>query len=90
MPATENVANDEIVPGKGLISIMHAEHGDLKVMWDPRNEVETAAAKKQFDEMRDKGYKAFRVAAKGEPGEKIGEFDPREGAIIMMKQFVGG
>lgn len=64
--------------------------GDLKVMWDPKNEDETEAAEAQFDSLVDKGYKAFSVKKDGEKGKQISKFDSDAGKIIMVPALVGG
>jgi len=65
--------------------------GDTKVIWDPNNADEVAAAKAQFDSLRGKGFSAFLVTgAKGEQGEQIREFDPKAGRIILIPALQGG
>jgi hypothetical protein len=76
-------------PKLGELAIMN-HTGDLKVMWDPDSKDETKAAKKQFEEMREKGYQAFAVDRKGEKTEVISKFDPDAGRIIMAPPLAGG
>ena len=64
--------------------------GDTRVMWDPYRKDEVDAARKQFDELKKKGYLAYSVKKKGEPGEQIREFDPQAGKIIMAPPMQGG
>lgn len=67
--------------------------GDLRIMWDSRNDDEVAAARKQFDELMGKGYAAFRAEGKdGHRGKQIkaGEFDPKHERIILIRQLQGG
>lgn len=64
--------------------------GDMKVMWDPKNDDETDAAESQFDSLIEKGYKAFSVKKDGEKGKQISKFDPDAGKIIMVPALVGG
>ena len=65
--------------------------GDLKVIWDRSKQEEVQAARKQFDEMRKKGYLAFSVTGKnGEKGGQITEFDPDAERIILAPPMRGG
>lgn len=65
--------------------------GHTKTTWDPDVPAEVEAARKQFDELRKKGHKAFRVKRSGEPGEPMATFDSGEGAMILMiPPIVGG
>ena len=67
-----------------------AAEGDLKVMWDPKNEDEVEAANEQFDALIDKGYAAYSVKKDGEQGKKITKFSPSAGKIIMVPPIGGG
>lgn len=65
--------------------------GDLKIIWDPDKQEEVDAAKKQFEDMKKKGYVAFSVVgAKGEKGEVVRTFDPKAERIILAPPMVGG
>ena len=65
--------------------------GDLKVIWDPDKEDEVEAARKQFNDLRKKGYAAYKVEGKkGDKGEVIREFDPDAGRIILAPAMQGG
>jgi hypothetical protein len=64
--------------------------GDTKVIWDPHNPDEVAAAKAQFDTLRKKGFIAYTVNKKGDKGEVIREFDPDAEKIILSPPLVGG
>jgi hypothetical protein len=75
----------------------HALHitdttGDTKVMWDPGNADEVAAAKAAFDAAKKKKMLAYAVDPDtgGQTGEVIREFDPARGKIIMVRQTAGG
>ena len=76
--------------GKCELAIMDPT-GDTKVIWDPNNADEVAAAKAQFDTLKGKGFAAFRVeGAKGDKGEILREFDPKAGRIILIPALQGG
>lgn len=64
--------------------------GDTKVIWDPHNPDEVAAAKAQFDTLKKKGFIAYTVNKKGDKGEVIREFDPNAEKIILSPPLAGG
>lgn len=65
--------------------------GDTRVMWDKDNADEVAAAKKTFDDLKKKGYMAYKAEGKdGRKGEQIREFDKDAERIILVRQLVGG
>jgi len=64
--------------------------GHLTVTWNVDNEDEVEHARATFDEMRAKGYYAFRVRKGGERGERIQSFDPDAEQMILMPQLRGG
>ena len=66
--------------------------GDTKSIWNPDVQVEVDAAKKQFDFLvKEKKYSAFRVDKDGkQTGQRMTDFDPKAGSIILVPQFAGG
>lgn len=74
---------------KMVMSILDAS-GDTKVMWNPRDEDEVAAAREAFNKLVAKGFRAFRVGAKGEAGERITQFDKDAEKLILIPQMAGG
>ncbi len=64
--------------------------GDVRVMWNPDNAAEVAAAKKTFDEMTKKGHLAFAVKKTGDKGVQVREFDPEAEKIILAPPMRGG
>ena len=66
------------------------EKGDQKMIWDPKNKDEVEVNKTLFQTLKDKGYKAFKVDKKGDPGKEIKAFDAKAGKIIMVPALVGG
>lgn len=74
----------------GEMAVMDRNAGDLKVIWDPDNEDEVAAARAQFDALTGKGYAAFRVGDRGRKGEQIRTFDPDAEKVILAPQLRGG
>lgn len=73
----------------GELRVMQ-QKGDIKTIWDPENQDEVATAEKQFNDLIDKKFLAFNVKKTGKKGEKITEFDPDAGKIIMTPPIVGG
>lgn len=74
----------------GQFRIMDKDAGDLKVIWDKDNADEVEAAEEQFDSLVKKGFTAFSVDKKGEPGIKVTKFNPAAEKIIMVPKIVGG
>jgi len=66
--------------------------GHTKVLWDASNADETAAARRTFDDLRKKGFAAFKVKTdgSGEKGDMITAFDEKLGGIILTPQMRGG
>ena len=74
----------------GEFRIMDKDAGDLKVIWDKNNTDEVEAAEEQFDSLIKKGFTAYSVDKKGEPGTKITKFNPTSEKIIMVPRITGG
>lgn len=64
--------------------------GDNKQIWDPDNEAETEAARAVFNSLTAKKYIAFHVKDDGKKAERMPEFDPDAGKMIMVPKPVGG
>lgn len=73
-----------------VMAVMDPKAGDLKVIWDPNNEDEVAAAADQFTTLRKKGYLAYTVDSRGKKGTQITEFDPTAEKIILAPALRGG
>jgi hypothetical protein len=73
----------------GALAVM-GRAGDTKVIWDASNPDEVAAAKKTFDDLRAKGFLAYRVKAMGAKGDQIFTFDPEAEKIILAPPLRGG
>jgi hypothetical protein len=90
--ALTNLAENEPVP-EGYHAIFSMDStGDSRIIWDPSNPDEVAAARKHYDDLIAKGYQAFSVrpGGKGEKGEKVMRFDPTLEKMIMQPAMVGG
>lgn len=64
--------------------------GDSRIQWDRRNSDEIAVARSRFNELRAKGYLAYRVNRSGNQGEVLDTFDPTAERIILHAPMVGG
>ena len=72
------------------LRIMDKDAGDLKVIWNKDNVDEVEAAESQFDSLITKGFSAYKVDKKGEPGKMVTKFDPDAEKIIMVPKIMGG
>ena len=74
----------------GELAVM-GQRGDTKVMWNPRDEDETKAAKKTWDDLvGKKRFLGFRVKRDGKQGEQVTEFDPNAAKLIIVPPMAGG
>jgi hypothetical protein len=78
----------------GAISMLN-EKGDVRVMWDTRDEVSVAEARRVFAEMVAAGTMgrprlAVKTTASGRADEQITEFDPQAERIVVMNPIAGG
>ena len=82
---------ETITAQKNEMSIM-GRTGDTKFLWDPRNIVEVENARRTFNDLRAKGFLAFRVNSTtgNKEGEQISEFNPEAAALIMVPALQGG
>ena len=64
--------------------------GDTKLMWDADEEAEVKSAKHTFDDLKKKGYFAYKVKKSGKQGKVITEFDPDAEKIILALPMQGG
>lgn len=76
--------------GFGLIEQM-GKNGDTKTIWDRNNADEVAAARTAYDDLTEKGYKAYHVTGEdGEQGDPMGSFDPNCERMILVPPMKGG
>jgi hypothetical protein len=64
--------------------------GDTRIQWRSGNHDEVEAARSRFNDLKSKGYAAFRVNRAGNQGEQIDAFDATAERLILVPQFVGG
>lgn len=86
---TEEGLRDAVRNGGLLFEVMGRE-GDVKKIWDPSKQVEVDDAKRSFDDLKAKGYRAYRCNDKGDQGEPMNEFDPKAGRVVLVPPMVGG
>lgn len=75
--------------GDVKIEIM-ASVGDFKLVFDKHNPDEVEQAKKTFNDLRAKGYLAFKAKKDGSAGEQLTAFDPKVERMILQPQMAGG
>lgn len=74
----------------GEMAVM-GRKGDTRVIWNPRDPDEVAAARAQFDTLvKEKRFLAFRVNTTGGKGEQITEFDAEAEKLIIAPPMAGG
>jgi len=87
---TEADLRTQVRGGKLLFEIMDRS-GDVKKIWDPAKAVEVDDARRSFEDLTKKGYKAFHCSnEKGDQGDQMKEFDPKAGRVIFISPMVGG
>lgn len=65
-------------------------NGHTSIKWNSNNDDEIATARAAFEALRGKGYRAFLVGRLGRQGERLDDFDPEAGEIMMVPQLRGG
>jgi len=74
---------------RNVIKIL-TEKGDDRIVWDKENGPEAKQAKNKFNELIDKGYKAYSVNKNSKKNRKISEFDIDAEEILMIPETVRG
>ena len=64
--------------------------GDTKLIWAADNADEVENARRTFDDLRKKGFAAFRVNKLGNKGEQMTEFDPAAESVLFIPMMQGG
>ena len=73
----------------GMLCVMDVS-GDSKTIWDPDNSDEVTNAQRTFNDLKHKGYTAYRVREDGKKAEIMREFDPAAGKVILSPAMAGG
>lgn len=79
----------ELSEGAHVLQYM-SDEGDSRIIWDPANEDEVAAARDTFDKLTKKGYQAYEVRRGGGQGHRVREFDASLERLILAPATVGG
>lgn len=64
--------------------------GHTRITWDSDKRDEIENARRTFDELTKKGYKAFRVKKDGGEGEAMKAFDADAEKMILVPPIAGG
>lgn len=67
-----------------------SDKGDERIVWDKEDGYKGMAAKKKFEELLGKGYKAYSVDANGKKNRRIKEFDVDAEEILLVPKTVKG
>lgn len=73
----------------GVLKVFGAK-GDDRLLWDADDPIQVQRARTRFGELLRSGANAFRMDATGKKGERIMDFDPAAGAILVVPPLVGG
>jgi hypothetical protein len=84
----------EVIPGRGVLSYLDPNAGDVRLTWEPGNTEDIATARQAFNDLRGKGYLAYKVTP-GRRGqepqrEQIRRFDPEAEQIVLTPPLRGG
>ena len=86
----------DVPPGHGVISKLTPEDGDFPITWDPADPEDVANARAAFDDLRQHGYRVYRIEDRGKGKDKdrtlITAFDPALGAmqLVAFRRNAGG
>jgi hypothetical protein len=64
--------------------------GHTRTTWDADKPDEVATARRTFEELTGKRYRAFRVNKDGTEGSAMTTFDPHAEKMILTPPLVGG
>jgi hypothetical protein len=74
----------------GHVMKILSEKGDERIVWDKEDGYQAKGAKKKFEELVNKGYKAYSVDTNGKKNRRINEFDIDAEEILMVPKTVKG
>lgn len=87
--AEANKLDEDVENGRHVLCVLD-KTGDTRIIWDTENTDEVASAKRTFDDLIKKGFRAFSVNRKGDKDTQIREFDPAAEKLILTPALVGG
>ncbi len=73
-----------------VMEVMDPKAGDTKIIWDPANTDEVESARRSFEELRGKGFTAYRVTEDGKTDAVIRTFEPDAARVILKPAYAGG
>lgn len=84
----------EVIPGRGILSYLTPDDGDVRLTWEHGNASDIATARQAFNDLRGKGYFAYKLT-QGRRGqepsrEQIRRFDPDAEQIILTPPLRAG
>lgn len=86
LPTTELTITEEPIEDiplhLGVISTMCTE-GDIKYTWDPNNPIEVAAARTHFENLKNRGFRIFRMR-RWRRDIEVEEFNPDHGRLLFQ------
>lgn len=75
----------------GQIKVMTPKDGDKHIQWDPDDPKSVEEAEEEFDKLKKKGHKLYRVEQKpSRTGEPVDKFDPSVKEYIAAPPMGGG
>ncbi len=80
----------EFQPGVDCMMSIMGREGDVKQIWNKSNSDEVDHARKTFDDLKGKGFRAYRVTGDGGKGEPMSEFDPNAEKMILCPPMQAG
>lgn len=89
IPTTNEAIVEQVRAGMLVMETMDLS-GDVKKIWDPTRTDEVADAKRSFEELKRKGYRAYKVTEGGSQGEPMDTFDEKAGRVLMVPAMQGG
>ena len=86
--------NDQIPAGTGVMSYLTPQDGDVQVSWDRGNDEDVRHARRVFDDMKARGYLAYRVESRGRGRDpervQVRQFDPEDHQLVLVPPLRGG
>jgi hypothetical protein len=88
----ELLAREDAMAGRGKLLLSDPGAGDMRVFWDRDNRDEVEAARRQSEELRGKGFLAFRPEREGAEckGQVLERCGPTSERIILLRPLWGG
>lgn len=85
--STPDTHSSLLEDSKIIGSIVHLNHeGDTRYSWDRTNQIECEAAREHFEDLKKRGFLAFKVnrATGAKQKKPAKEFDPKAGKYVYL------